>query len=164
MADQELQQNVEFYEFPQNGEYTRRQVRSLIFHLLYSMEENDYQSSLNAVIDEFNRGFELHIPLEGEIPSMVNAIIADKQRLDVALEPLLENWRIDRLGVCTKLILRMSLWEMLNTDTPHSIVINEAIELTKAFSEKDAYKFVNGVLDKASASIETIKERYVALA
>ena len=43
----------------------------------------------------------------------------------------------------------MALWELMETETPSTIVLNEAIELAKCFSEKDAYKFVNGVLDKA---------------
>jgi N utilization substance protein B len=41
------------------------------------------------------------------------------------------------------------MWELFHTDMPTSIVINEAVELAKCFSEKDAYKFVNGILDEA---------------
>ncbi|HML19849.1 MAG TPA: transcription antitermination factor NusB, partial [Candidatus Dependentiae bacterium] len=58
-------------------------------------------------------------------------------------------WRFDRLGVCTKLILRLAVWELLHADEPHNIIINEAIELAKCFSEDDAYKFINGILDEA---------------
>lgn len=150
----------QLFEFPIDGNYSRRQTRSLIFHLLYAMEEHDYTLSLNAIIDEYNRGFELHIPFDGEIADITAGVIGDRLLIDTLLGPLLENWRIDRLGACTKLVLRMSLWEMINTDTPANVIINEAIELAKAFSEKDAYKFVNGILDRAAAGLEQVKASY----
>jgi N utilization substance protein B len=160
MTDLGNNQDIQSYEFPTNGEYNRRQTRSLVFHLLYAMEEHDYTSSLNAIIDEYNRGFDLHISFDGEIAHIVQGVIEEREKLDKALKPLLENWRIDRLGACTRIVLRMSTWEMLYTDTPSSVIINEAIELSKAFSEKDAYRFVNGVLDKAAADIDAIRTRY----
>lgn len=63
--------------------------------------------------------------------------------------PLLANWRIERIGVCTRLILRIAAWELLHTEIEPRVVINEAIELAKCFCERDAYRFVNGVLDEA---------------
>jgi N utilization substance protein B len=72
--------------------------------------------------------------------------------------PFLHNWRFDRIGCCTKLILRFAMWELFYTDTPDSIVINEAVELAKCFSEKDAYKFINGILDEAIKSKAVKKE------
>ena len=126
----------------------RREMRSLIFHLVYAMEGFDYTVSLESIVDTFNRGFSLDIPLDGEIFQIADAVIENRKELDEAIKPLLANWRLERIGLCTKLILRMSMWELQNTDTAPSIVINEAIELAKCFSEKDAYRFVNGVLDE----------------
>ncbi len=131
------------------AELTQREKRSLIFHLLYAAESFDYQLSLNAIVDNFNRGFDLDIPLESEFVSTAQTIIDQRDQLDEAFKPLLSNWRFDRLGVCTKLILRYAMWELQNSDTLASIIINEAIELAKCFAEKDAYKFINGILDKA---------------
>ena len=131
------------------AELTQREKRSLIFHLLYAAESFDYQLSLYAIVDNFNRGFDLDIPLESEFVFTAQTIIETRDALDEAVKPLLSNWRFDRLGVCTKLILRYAMWELQNTDTIPSIIINEAIELAKCFAEKDAYKFINGILDKA---------------
>lgn len=75
-------------------------------------------------------------------------IIEKRDELDEIIKPLLENWRFDRLSVATKLILRYALWEFLYTDTAHTIIINEAVELAQCFAEKDAYRFVNGILDE----------------
>jgi N utilization substance protein B len=131
------------------NDLSRRDVRSLIFHLLYAAEAFDYQTSLDSIVDNFNRGFSLSIMQDSEVVMVAAAVIDQRDTLDERIKPLLSNWRFDRLGVCTKLILRFALWELQEDKTPPSIVINEAIELAKCFAEQDAYKFVNGVLDEA---------------
>lgn len=130
------------------SDLSRRDVRSLIFHLLYAMESHEYQTSLEAIAEDFNRGYNLAITPESEVFRTAQSIIDQRNELDNIYKPLLINWRFDRIGVCTKLVLRFAIWELLNTDTPTNIILNEAIELAKCFSEKDAYKFVNGILDK----------------
>jgi len=127
---------------------SRRDIRSLIFHLLYAMDAYEYSISLETAIDDFNRGFDIEIPFDSEVARITQSVIDERQALDELVKPLLINWRFERIGLCTKLILRLALWELLYTDTPASIVINEAIELAKCFSETDAYKFVNGILDE----------------
>ncbi|MFT6765695.1 MAG: N utilization substance protein B [Alteromonas naphthalenivorans] len=129
---------------------SRREVRSLIFHLLYAMESFDYTVPLTEIIYLFNREFETDIPEKGEVEMTVQEIVNKRDSLDEKIIPLLANWRLDRLGCSTRLILRLAIWEMEYTDTASTIVINEAIELSKGFSEKDAYKFVNGILDEAA--------------
>ena len=128
---------------------SRREIRSVIFHLLYAMETFDYEVSMGQIVDSFNRGFSLDIPFDSEACKVAQAVIDAREKLDEVIKPLLINWRFDRIGVCTKLILRLAVWELLNTEEPHNIIINEAIELAKCFSETDAYKFINGILDEA---------------
>lgn len=130
------------------NDLSRRDVRALIFYILYAAEAFDYHESVDAIVDNFNRGFELDIPLDSEVVRIANAIIAARHQLDETFKPLLANWRFERIGVSTKLILRFATWELEQSDTDSRIVINEAVELAKAFAEKDAYKFVNGVLDR----------------
>lgn len=137
---------------------TRRDFRSLIIQLLYVMESFDYSVSLESVIENFNRGYEMDIPTQGEVATITQAIINDRERLDEEIKPLLANWRLERLGTCTRLILRLALWEMIHTETAATIIINEAIELAKSYSEKDAYKFVNGILDEAAKKMEKHKK------
>jgi len=132
---------------------TRREVRSIIFHLLYAMDAFDYQVSLGELVDTFNRGFELQIPMDSDLHKTTAEIIKNREDLDEKIKPLLINWRFDRIGLSTKLILRYAIWELEHSDIPHNIIINEAIELAKCFSETDAYKFINGILDKAVRQI-----------
>jgi transcription antitermination protein NusB len=149
----EIDGDIELGELSYN-DLTRRDVRSLIFHLLYAMEGFDYEVSLDSIVDNFNRGFNLAIPMDSEVVKVAREVIDQRDALDEAIMPLLANWRFDRIGVCTKLILRLAVWEIKTDYTPHAIVINEAIELAKCFAEKDAYKFINGILDKLVKNAE----------
>jgi len=129
---------------------SRRDVRSLIFHLLYAAESHQYSESLQSIVDVFCDGYNIEIPRHCEVYSIANAVISLKDELDLEYMPLLVNWHIDRVSVCTKLILRYGIWELLHTSTDSRIVMNEAIELAKCFAEKDAHKFINGILDKVA--------------
>ena len=132
------------------SDLSRRDVRSLIFHLLYVAEVFDYQESLEAIVDNLNRGFNLEVPCDSKVFTVAQAIINDHLLLDKIYQPLLTNWRLERVSICTKLILRFGIWELLNTSLDQRIIINEAIELTKCFAEEGAYRFVNGILDRVA--------------
>ena len=60
----------------------------------------------------------------------------------------MNKWRIDRLGLTDQAILRMGIYELVYTDTPDLVCINEAIELAKQYSDEKVSKMINGVLDK----------------
>ncbi len=141
-----------------------RKQRAIIFHLLYAIDASDYQVSLASVIDNLNRGFEQEIKLDGEEARITQAIIDNREQLDEFIKPLLSNWRLERVGMCTKLVLRLAVWELLNTHLEPKIILNEAIELAKCFSEKDAYRFVNGVLDEALKRLgkQPVKEEEIS--
>lgn len=142
---------------PSSEGYTRSQARSLVFHLLYAMEECDYDMPLHALVTGINQGYEQHIQEDGEIVQTAQAIIETREKLDSVIQQFLEHWRLERLGLCTRLILRLGTWEIISTQTPISIIINEAVELAKDFAEKDAYKFINGILDKIAAKRDELK-------
>lgn len=148
------------HKFWQQGEallsekaVSRRVFRSLVFHFLYALDAYDYQVPLSSIILSFNEGYDLDIATDGDIAIMVQAIANQRDELDEAIKPVLANWRIDRLGCVTLLILRMGLWELRDTKTPVNIVINEAVELAKCFAEKDSYRFVNGILDQLANNL-----------
>lgn len=137
----------ELYAFTP-GSLTRRDARVLVFHLLYALEASNYEMSLDSIADNLARGLNFPIKIGDTIFTEAEAISRERDELDGLIKPLLDRWRFDRLGVCTRIIMRMAVWELTNTDTSPTVIINEAIEITKAFAEQDAYKFVNGVLDE----------------
>jgi len=144
-------------EYDASETYSRTQVRSLIFHVVYVLDNYNYDVSVASVIDNINRGYEQHIPLDGEVAQSVESLVTHRAQLDKNIQAFLEHWRLERLGLCTRIILRMGVWELLFTDTPSSIIINESIELAKDFAEKDAYKFINGILDQVAEKREELK-------
>lgn len=131
------------------AQLSRRDLRSLIFHLLYAMDSFDYQDSVESIVTMFNHGFDLDIPLDSEVVVVARAVVDRRDELDEKVKPFLHNWRLERIGLATKLILRLAMWELEAREVSHNIVLNEAIELAKCFAEKDAYKFINGILDEA---------------
>ncbi len=129
-------------------ELAHKDQQSLIFHLLYAADTFDYEVSLESIADNFSRGFDIVIPTDSAVFQQALAIIQQRQELDRAIQPLLDNWRFERLGTITRLIIRLSIWQLMNTSIDPAIIINEAVELAKCFAEKDAYKFINGILDE----------------
>ena len=78
----------------------------------------------------------------------------DVARLDEEITRSSKNWRFDRIAAIDKNILRLAVYELMREPgTPSSVVIDEAVELTKRFSEVDSPPFVNGVLDAIKARV-----------
>jgi transcription antitermination factor NusB len=80
---------------------------------------------------------------------LVEGCLANQQSIDKIIEETAENWRIDRMPIIDRNILRLATYEMVcRDDTPPKVAINEAIELAKRYSTENSPTFVNGVLDK----------------
>jgi N utilization substance protein B len=75
--------------------------------------------------------------------------------IDQLIADTAERWRPERMAVIDRLILRMAVCELLrDPSTPHAVIINEALELGRAFSTEDSVKFINGMLDAIRKKIE----------
>ena len=84
------------------------------------------------------------------VEELFNSTIKFSKELDSHIESNLENWTVDRLNVIDRLIMQMSLCEMIHLksyDISHKVTISSAIENAKKFSSEDSTSFVNGVLD-----------------
>jgi len=113
-------------------------------------------------IEAVCRGFWSGGP-EGEPPpaatrelavALARGVASTTASLDPLIAEAAEHWRVDRLLVMDRLILRLAVYEFLHTpETPGKVVINEALELAHAFSGDDSVRFVNGVLDAIRASL-----------
>jgi N utilization substance protein B len=88
------------------------------------------------------------------IEKLVDGVLKQRQKLDATLQPIAPEWPIDQIARMDRIILRIGLYELESqTDVPPKVVINEAIELAKAFGSENSSKFVNGVLGTALRSI-----------
>lgn len=122
------------------SDLTITEQRSLIFQLLYAVDAFSYDVSLQSVVENLHRGFGIIIPPDSQVFKTTLAVSEERDALDKQITPLIENWRFDRLGVVTKLILRLAMWELQHSNLDAAVVINEAVELAKCFAEKDSYK------------------------
>lgn len=92
---------------------------------------------------------------ESEAPSgpdlfteeLVRGTVERCKEIDQRIREHSAHWRLERMPVVDRNILRMAIWEMTQTETPAAVVINEALELAQSFSGDEAVPFINGVLD-----------------
>jgi N utilization substance protein B len=79
---------------------------------------------------------------------LVQGSLERRDEIDRLLSAHAQNWRVERMTVIDRIVLRLAVYEMLSeNETPSKVIINEAIELARSFSGDDAVGFVNGVLD-----------------
>lgn len=79
---------------------------------------------------------------------LVEGIVAEQTRIDELITTYAEGWTLDRLPGVDRAILRIGIYELLWTDVPDAVVVDEAVELAKALSTDDSPKFVNGLLGR----------------
>lgn len=90
------------------------------------------------------------------VKTLVNGTIEHRVAIDKRISEAAEHWRIERMAVIDRNVLRMATYEMAyrKDDVPPKVAINEAIELAKRFSTDQSGAFVNGVLDRVKRGIE----------
>ncbi|HAN0719144.1 TPA: transcription antitermination factor NusB [Campylobacter jejuni] len=123
---------------------TRHQVRQSVISLLYAFELN---SQNNVFVDEILDEKKIRNEQKNFTLNLYNGILDNLNNIDETLNSFLNDNQITALGHVERAILRLGAYELLFTDTPSAIVINEAIELAKEFANDNSPKFINGVLD-----------------
>lgn len=124
---------------------TRHEQRYKAMTILYQAflyENNNINYDINDIINE---------QLEEKskfITGLVTGVIENKKEIDDIANKYLENWDIYRLGFTDQAILRMGIYEIIKTDVPAVACIDEAIELSKEYSDDKVCKMINAVLDK----------------
>ena len=82
--------------------------------------------------------------------ALVRGAMQDRDALDERIGDAAKNWRVERMAILDRLVMRLALQELMqHRESPPRVVISEAIELARAYSGEEAAKFVNGVLDGA---------------
>lgn len=126
-------------------EETRSNLRKKIMTILYQMNVYD-KNKIEYKVDDLIKDV---CEIDNEfVKNTVYGVITYKNDIDKIANSKLIGWTIDRLGNTDQAILRLGIYELLYTDTPEVVCINEAIELAKAYSDDDVRKMINGVLDK----------------
>ena len=79
--------------------------------------------------------------------SLINGVLRNRGELDGLLQARAANWSLERMAVTDRNVLRLGAYEIVHTETPGPVVINEAVELARRFGSKQSSQFVNGILD-----------------
>lgn len=123
---------------------TRSELRIKIMTILYQLNiyvKNKISYQVDQVMKEV-------LEVENEfVKEVVYGVITYQKEIDDLANQYLNKWTIDRLGNTDQAILRMGIYELLYTSTPAIVVINEAVELAKSYSDDDVRKMINAVLD-----------------
>ena len=129
----------------------RRELHERAFQALMSLEyEKDIVEACRfAYLYDKDMTNDSDVEIPAFLLNLVTGVKQSKNELDDKLSQYLkEGWTLERLTLIEKNILRLGLFEMTEFDTPQLVAINEAIELSKKFSDEKSSKFINGILSK----------------
>ena len=113
----------------------------------FRMECEDKDFLLKDVLDRNVRRYAEMVDDRAFIEQLVTGVDAKRSELDTVLQPIAPDWPIEKIARMDRIVLRMGAYELVfGQDVPPKVVINEAVELAKAFGGENSSKFVNGVL------------------
>ena len=122
----------------------RSDLREIIMKILYQvniLKAGKLEYDIDMLIKE-------QIEIKNEfVDEIVKGVIKNQDEINDIANKYLKNWTIDRLNQVDQAILSMGIYELKYTKTPSIVSINEAIELSKKYSDEDVTKMINGVLD-----------------
>ncbi len=124
----------------------RSRAREVVLQILF---QDDLNPRVNPA--ETERFIQARLKTEdvvGFAIDLVRGVRKNRPELDQRLEQIADNWSLARMAVTDRNVLRLGAFEILHTDTPQKVAINEAVELAKRFGTAQSSQFVNGILDR----------------
>ena len=127
---------------------TRHQARMAVVSLLYAFDLGNGNIAEHS--DEILEEKKIRNKQRDFALTLFDGVMANLQRVDAAIVKHLKDWDFERLGSVERATLRLGAYEILFSELDSAVVINEAIEVAKAFATEQSPKFINGVLDSIS--------------
>lgn len=129
----------------------RSELREIIMKVIYQvniLKEGNLDYNINELIKE-------QLEIENDfVNETVDGIVKHQDEINKLANKYLKNWTIDRFNKVDQAILSIGIYELMYTSTPSVVAINEALELSKKYSDLDVTKMINGVLDNIYHSEE----------
>ena len=135
---------------------TRHKAREAALQMLFAADlyvhdpqrlTDDYWNELgDTAIDTRTREFS---------DKLVHGALKELSTIDDRIRTRAEHWRIERMAIVDRNVLRLAVYEFLFEDTPHTVIINEALEIARRFSTFEATQFINGILDAIKHDLES---------
>ena len=143
---------------PRAGKESRHHAREAAVQMLYQREVG------RASMPDVRETFWLYDDeTTGDLPedlrmfatTLADGVADNVAELDPVISDAAEHWRLERMNVLDRLILRLAVYEFLHEpETPGRVIINEALELARTFSNDDSVRFINGILDAIRRRLE----------
>jgi len=135
---------------------TRRKARESALQVLFELEfDNTY---LDKTLNQYWETKRASEAVKEYSSWLVKGIVSHKEEIDSLIQSSSEHWRLSRMALVDRNILRIAVFEFLHEENvAPAIVINEAIEIAKKYSSEEAATFVNGVLDAIRKKLEVQK-------
>lgn len=148
------------FEKEEKASGTRRKARESALQMMFAADVDrnepgvltgDYWTELgDQTFDEKTRDFS---------NNLVIGALKNLGAVDERIRSRAEHWRIERMAIVDRNILRLAVYEFLYEDTPRTVVINEALEIARRFSTFEATQFINGILDGIKLDLEKASQK-----
>ena len=137
-------------------ESPRKRSRAAALQVLFSFEFADREgrrADAQEIFEEAGQHFELPEGARTFAKEIVVGVAGHRAELDVLLAAHARHWRVERMASVDRNVLRIGAWELVHSDAPTPVVIDEAVQLARRFGGDRSPGFVNGVLDAVAASV-----------
>ncbi len=133
----------------------KSQAREFAIQFLYQCESEKLFHFSEPHFQTFVQHQQVPAPLAPLVRGLAGGTLNQVAGLDERIQGASANWKIERMSVIDRNVLRLAAYELLEGETPRPVVLNEAVELAKKFGSADSGRFVNGVLDRLAREVGT---------
>lgn len=132
----------------------RRKARECALQMLFAADVAGTRADELMRLFWAELGEEVDAPAQEFATRVVTGVLARRADLDERIQRHAEHWRIPRMAVVDRNILRLAVFEFLYEPTPRTVAINEALEIARRFSTFEATQFINGILDAIKRTLD----------
>jgi len=126
---------------------SRHASRQAALQVLYALDVGPAGGSVDEVFGRVTDHFELPEGARAFAKELVCGVIGRREQIDAAIARHAHRWRVERMAAVDRNAMRLGVYEILHTDTPAAVAIDQAVELARRFGAETSSAFVNGVLD-----------------
>ena len=132
----------------------RRKARECALQMLFAADVAETRTDELMRLFWAELGEEMDAPAQEFAGRVVAGVLARREELDERIQRHAEHWRIPRMAIVDRNILRLAVYEFLHEPTPRTVAINEALEIARRFSTFEATQFINGILDAIMRTLD----------
>jgi len=133
----------------------RRRAREHALQVLFQIDLTG--GATGEVLERFWAGLEIDDGVREFTERLVRGVLAEREAIDRRVVGAAERWKLERMPVVDRNVLRLAVFELLADESPPPVVIDEAIEVAKRFGGEESAGFINGVLDTIRGHIDSEK-------